>query len=59
MRMERMTPTGRAPGWIYKHRADLINSVAIRITGGFVVHEDGEVPNSDEFILDLATLHWR
>jgi ankyrin repeat protein len=59
MRMERLTTTGSAPGWIYKHRADLISATAIRVTGGFCVNDGGEVPNDAEFIFDLATLHWR
>lgn len=59
MRMERVTSTGNAPGWIYNHRAELINSTAIRITGGTCVHKDGQSSNDTEFILDLETLQWR
>ncbi len=59
MHMERMTIVGTSPGWIYRHRAELINSAAIRFTGGFVVREDGESPNIAEFVLDLEAMRWR
>jgi ankyrin repeat protein len=59
MRMERLTPTGNQPGWIYKHRADLISPGAIRVTGGIRAYDDGQNPNNAEFILNLETLQWR
>jgi hypothetical protein len=57
--MERLLISGMAPGWIYRHRSDLINSTEIRIAGGVLVHEGGEVPNTAEFVLDLEELRWR
>jgi ankyrin repeat protein len=59
MRMERLTTTGSVPGWIYRHRADLIDATAICVTGGFCVNDGGQVPNTAGFILDLQSLHWR
>jgi hypothetical protein len=59
MRIERVATTGAAPGWIYKHRANLIDATAICVTGGFCVNDGGQVPNTAAFILDLQSLHWR
>jgi ankyrin repeat protein len=62
MHMERLPTTGSAPGWIYKHRSDLIDATTIRVTGGFCVNDANDlsqVANTAEFFLDLATLHWR
>jgi ankyrin repeat protein len=59
MRVERLTTTGSAPGWIYQHRADLIGGTAIRVSGGISVSDTGQAPNTGEFILDLTSLHWR
>ncbi len=59
MCMERMTISGSAPGWIYKHRSDPINAATIRIRGGMLVHEGGQTPNTAEFELDLEAMQWR
>jgi hypothetical protein len=68
MQIERLTTTGPSPGWIYKHRFDLIDTTTIRVSGGFRTndandandaHDEGRVANTAEYFLDLATLCWR
>ena len=59
MSIQRISLTGKAPGWLYNHRADLINASAIRVTGGFRVQMEDEVPNVFEHVLDLEHLRWR
>jgi len=62
-RMERLEPRGDAPGWIYKHRADLLDAREVAVHGGTVVKSrDGKEvhePNADAFVLDLDRLIWR
>ncbi len=58
MQIERMHTLGTAPGWIYQHRADLLQTNTIRITGGFLAREDDLAPNTTDFSLDLETMRW-
>ncbi|HEY0682706.1 MAG TPA: ankyrin repeat domain-containing protein [Steroidobacter sp.] len=60
--IERLRATGAAPGWIYSHRAQLLDSGVIRITGGTIVtlagdDEDHSV-NQKAFLLDVGSLRW-
>ena len=61
--IERLHVSGNSPGWIYDHRADLIASRKIRVTGGKVATLiDGEEVHTDNerrFVLDLDRLAWR
>jgi hypothetical protein len=54
---------GEAPGWLYKHRAELINSHEIQISGGKLVTNDGDrethTANSRTFLFDTNAWHWR
>ena len=62
MRMERLDVRGEAPGWIYDHRAALVNPHGIRVWGGKVVIEcDGRESHQQNlgcFVLDLDCLLW-
>jgi ankyrin repeat protein len=62
-RIELLETAGRNPGWIYEHRAVLLNPNTIQITGGKVVTKPGVTEahseNGDTFMLDLETLAWR
>ncbi|MGI9606113.1 MAG: hypothetical protein ACR2P0_08245 [Acidimicrobiales bacterium] len=57
-----LATTGKAPGWIHRHEADLADDSTIRVSGGLVVpndHRPGHfVENHDDWLLDLATLRW-
>jgi hypothetical protein len=63
LRLRRLPIGGMAPGWIYKHRAQLCGPRQISVNGGTVAtiqegretHED----NSRTFVLDLDTARWR
>jgi hypothetical protein len=63
LRLRRLAIGGMAPGWIYKHRAQLCGPRQISVNGGTVAtiqdgretHED----NSRTFVLDLDTARWR
>jgi hypothetical protein len=63
LRMERLDTRGDAPGWIYKHRADLEGARSIRVREGTVVVNRGgkeaHDPNPGTFVLDLDSLTWR
>jgi ankyrin repeat protein len=62
-RMRRLAVGGTAPGWIYKHRAQLCGPRQIALSGGTVAclrageeeHED----NTQTFVLDLDAGAWR
>ena len=62
LRIDRVPTTGDRPGWIYRHRADLIGDSAIGIRGGILVTKAGgqenHEPNRDAFVLDLKALRW-
>lgn len=55
--------TGDRPGWIFKHRAELITPNKIRVWGGEVAEEiDGQESHRDNqraFILNLSSREWR
>lgn len=59
----RVTTTGPAPGWIYRHRATLISPCQIQITGGRIATlRDGEEThdeNAQLFVLDVEHMEWR
>ena len=61
--IESVETKGSCPGWIYKHRAVLLNHDEIRITGGTVVtsHENDEIhaANTQTFIFDTSLSFWR
>lgn len=63
LRMERLDPSGEAPGWIYEHRAARLRPREIRVSGGTVVTEEGTEEiyqdNPSAFVLDLERLFWR
>jgi len=62
-RIEPLETTGEAPGWISRHRAALVASRQIHISGGKVAVSDGEkelyADHSQTFVLDLDGLRWR
>ena len=53
---------GENPGWIYDHRARLVDPSVLVVSGGKICSEnDGEeqhVENENEFHLDLAKMIW-
>lgn len=53
---------GDNPGWIYDHRASLLNGDQIRISGGKVCEQvEGQEQireNEGEFVLDFETMQW-
>lgn len=57
---EAVETSGPMPGWIYKHRAELIGERQIRISGGTIYREEGETCPDNErvFLLDLGTGRW-
>ena len=61
-RIEAVQSTGDNPGWIYQHKARLIEPGVLVIVGGKVCKEnDGEVQhveNRDRFCLDLSEMIW-
>lgn len=61
--IESVAIAGEAPGWIFKHRAVLVGTTAIRISGGEVVTtgDDGRDridPNASAWILDTSARRW-
>jgi ankyrin repeat protein len=63
LRMERLAATGRAPGWIFSHRAILVGPHEIQISGGKIAREadgrEAHEASTDSFVLDVARLRWR
>jgi ankyrin repeat protein len=63
LRLERLHPTGEAPGWISRHRAVHISSNEIHIAGGNIAVDHGgaesHLANDRIFVLDTAKLAWR
>jgi len=61
-RIRRVTTSGSAPGWIQRHRSDLLGE-ELRVSGGFISSqgEHGEVyaANGEVFVLNTRTLEWR
>ena len=59
-RIEPVSTTGISPGWIHRHRAQLVDDRVIRISGGDVVVGDanGFKKGIETFELDLATHAW-
>lgn len=60
--MERLETTGSGPGWIYAHRAELVDG-HIKISGGKSVIKKGDekgslVNNSEQWKLDPESAHW-
>lgn len=53
--------TGDMPGWIYDHKAVLVQGRKIQISGGQIVDESTAelVKNTKPFVLDLDSLSWR
>lgn len=60
--MQQLNTGGDNPGWIYEHRASLLNGDQIRVSGGKVCEPvDGQEQireNEGEFVLDLGTMQW-
>jgi Ankyrin repeats (3 copies) len=50
--------TTNSPGWIYKHRAEYLESGVIVISGGSIEDAKESKENSIEYQLDLKTLIW-
>lgn len=63
LRVERLEPTGEAPGWIYRHRAEAVHPREIRVWGGQIVRKNGDREshdaNPEAFVLNLQSLSWR
>ncbi|HXU83590.1 MAG TPA: ankyrin repeat domain-containing protein, partial [Polyangia bacterium] len=61
--MERVETDGEGPGWIYGHRAELIERDLIRVWGGTVITsregKEAHAPNPGRFVLDLSRRRWR
>jgi hypothetical protein len=51
--------TTNSPGWIYKHRAEYLESGVIVISGGSIEDAKESKENSIEYRLDLETLAWK
>jgi Ankyrin repeats (3 copies) len=50
--------TTNSPGWIYKHRAEYLESGVIVITGGSIEDAKESRKNSIEYLLNVETLVW-
>jgi len=59
MAFEAVPCTGAAPGWIYRHRAQLVSPEEIRIWGGKIAGENEHVENERACLLDVRTAEWR
>lgn len=61
-RIEAVHSIGENPGWIYKHRARLVDSSVLVVSGGEICNEnDGEeqhVENTDQFSINLLNMTW-
>ena len=61
--IERLSVTGEAPGWVFRHRAFLVAPHQIRISRGSIAtlqgHDEVHTDNADTFVLDLERLLWR
>jgi len=61
-RISEVITSGTAPGWIFKHTADLLAETVISVRGGQLVElKDGKqkfTRNNDVFSLDLKTGTW-
>ena len=51
--------TTNSPGWIYKHRAEYLESGVIVITGGLIENAKESRENLLEYRLDLASSSWQ
>jgi ankyrin repeat protein len=62
-RMERLSATGDAPGWIFRHRAIAVSPREIAVSGGTIATLDGDkqsdAENGETYVLDLERLRWR
>lgn len=60
-RMSLVQTTGIMPGWIHRHKAQLVNERSIRISGGKIIAEGSQelIDNSRSYLLDLADSTWR
>lgn len=62
MRIEAVKTAGTPPGWLHRHRADLLPDGTIAVSGGTVLAtQDSELaynPNLDRFILNLRNGTW-
>ena len=62
-RIDPVAVSGEPPGWIYRHRAVTVGSLAIRVWGGKVVTSLGDKESHDanpaSFVFDLDRLHWQ
>src|SRR5437868_337515 len=62
-RMSEVPTTGEAPGWVFKHEADLTPEGVITVRGGEIIEErNGERRyrrNVEEFALDTRSGVWR
>jgi hypothetical protein len=62
MRIQRIDTTGQGPGWISRHRAQLLGDSIVVWGGKWMVEVNGEeeyVVNTARFALSLKTLQWR
>ncbi|MBC7854171.1 MAG: ankyrin repeat domain-containing protein [Pirellulaceae bacterium] len=60
-RIRLVQTTGIMPGWIHRHKAQLVNERSIRISGGKLIAEGSQelIDNSRSYLLDLADFTWR
>ncbi|MBL8254202.1 MAG: ankyrin repeat domain-containing protein [Candidatus Competibacter sp.] len=62
LQMERVEPEGKAPGWIYNHRATAFSPTAIRVWQGTVLTEnngkEASESNPHTYVLNLDLLRW-
>jgi hypothetical protein len=63
LRVEPVATRGAGPGWIHRHRAELVSPSEILVSGGQVVTTSDGVevvePNEGRFLLDLRSGVWR
>ena len=57
--IEPVITNGEGPGWISRHRAELLDDTHLLILGGKLETEKGYVRNGELFLLDLATMRWK
>lgn len=57
--IEPVKTNGNGPGWISRHRAELLDDTNLLILGGMIETEQGYIQNGELFMLDLATMSWQ
>ena len=56
--IEKIEVQGICPGWIFKHRAKLIDGRFIEVSSGKIGTVESVNDNSDQWVLDTQEMSW-